>query len=77
MAKSSPARIAANSRYNNKAYDIITIRKPKGTRDRWKTAAAARGLSLAALIVEAVEAYLERPQQEPPAAPLAPELSEE
>lgn len=58
MKKCSQARIAANARYNAKAYDIITIRKPRGTRERWKDAAAARGLSLAALIVEAVEKYI-------------------
>ena len=33
MATISAARLAANKRYNNKAYDHITIAAPKGTKD--------------------------------------------
>lgn len=58
MEKSSPARVAANDRYNRRVYESVGFRVHKGTRERWRTAAAARGLSLAALIVEAVEKYI-------------------
>ena len=33
MAGISAAKLAANKRYNNKAYDHITIVVPKGTKD--------------------------------------------
>ena len=33
MASTSAAKRAANKRYNNKAYDHITIAAPKGTKD--------------------------------------------
>lgn len=32
--KASPARIAANERWEAKAYDRVLIRFPKGTKDR-------------------------------------------
>lgn len=71
MGKSSPARIKANAKYNLKAYESIGIRVPKGIRDRWRTVAESRGLSLRAFIIEAVEAYTEAPSPAPsPASPL-------
>jgi len=33
MASTSAAKLAANKRYNDKAYDYITIAVPKGTKD--------------------------------------------
>ena len=33
MATISAAKLAANKRYNDKAYDHITIAVPKGTKD--------------------------------------------
>ena len=36
MATISAARLAANKRYNDKAYDHITIAAPKGTKDAIK-----------------------------------------
>ena len=33
MAQTSAAKLAANKRYNGKAYDHITIAVPKGTKD--------------------------------------------
>lgn len=60
------SRTRANLRYNDKVYDRLAIRVRKGTRDRWKDAAAARGLSLAALIVEAVEKYISDVPPPPP-----------
>ena len=36
MAGISAAKLAANKRYNDKAYDHITIAVPKGTKDAIK-----------------------------------------
>ena len=36
MATISAARLAANKRYNDKAYDHITIAAPRGTKDAIK-----------------------------------------
>lgn len=54
------ARTLANRKYNEKTYDVLSIRVHKGVRDFWKASADARGLSLAGLIVTAVTEYLER-----------------
>lgn len=39
--------------------DSVQAFYPAGTKDRWKAAAAAAGLSLAAFIAEAVEAKIQ------------------
>ena len=46
MAKNSPARIAANARYNAKAYDDMKIHVKKGERERLKAYADSQGMSL-------------------------------
>ena len=46
MATISAARLAANKRYNDKAYDHITIAAPKGTKDAIKARAAEQGESI-------------------------------
>jgi len=46
MAKNSPARIAANARYNQKAYDDMKIHVKKGDRERIKLYADGQGMSL-------------------------------
>ena len=48
----------AKDKYNKKTYDQISIRVPKGERERFKEAADKRGLSLAQLIRKAVELYI-------------------
>lgn len=48
----------ANERYTARNYEQIAFRVRRGVRDSWKVAASVRGLSLAALIVSAVEEYL-------------------
>lgn len=58
MSKASPARVSANDRYNKKVYESVALRVRRGTRERWRSSASARGLSLATLIVSAVEEYL-------------------
>ncbi len=49
------ARIKANNKYRAKAYDMIQIATPKGTRDRWRALAEQEGKSLTAYIVSRVE----------------------
>lgn len=41
--------------------DEIKIRPPKGTKDRWATAAAAEGKSLQRFIIDTVEAAVGEP----------------
>lgn len=62
------SRLRANARYQEKAYDQISIRVKKGTRDRWRALAEAEGKSLAAYIVSRVEGApvpLEAPETAP------------
>lgn len=76
------AQIKANNKYRAKAYDMIQIATPKGTRDRWRALAEMEGKSLAAYIVSRVEgAYVhaepiidgdEDLTQEPRKGPSAP-----
>ena len=47
MSKASPARVSANDRYNKKVYESVALRVRRGTRERWRSSASARGLSLA------------------------------
>lgn len=49
------SRLRANAKYQEKAYDQISIRVKKGTRDRWRALAEAEGKSLASYIVSRVE----------------------
>ena len=53
--KNSKARIAANNRYNAKAYDRINIAVPKGKKDEIKAAADQEGKSVNAFINEAID----------------------
>lgn len=43
-------------RHQTEKCDQITIRPKKGTKDRWRAAAEAEGLSLQQFIISAVEA---------------------
>ena len=67
------AKRRADRKYSEKTYDRVAIRVHKGTRSRWHDAAAARGLSLAALIVAAVSEYIQtHPPDSFPTAPAPP-----
>lgn len=57
MSKTSTA---AKTRYNEKTYDKITIRQPKGWKEAVKAAAAAEEKSLAGYIRDAVEEKMGR-----------------
>ena len=76
MSKASPARVSANDRYNKKVYESVALRVRRGTRERWRSSASARGLSLAALIVSAVEEYLTAHPVEDVPSPASEEVSE-
>ena len=52
--KNTPARVQANNRYGNKAYDRINIAVKKGEKERIQSYAAQQGKSLNAYIVEAI-----------------------
>lgn len=55
MSKGYEQRKAANERYLA-TQDEIKIRVPKGTKDRWREAAEAAGMSLQKFIIASVEA---------------------
>ena len=61
MASTSAARLAANKRYNNKAYDHITIAAPKGTKD----AIQATGQTINGYINKLIADDLERQKRIP------------
>lgn len=54
----SESQRKANEKWRKANYERLCIDIRKGTRETWKQAAQARGLSLAGLIVAAVEKYL-------------------
>lgn len=56
----SEARQRANDKYAKKAYESVSIRVRKGTRETWRQAADNAGLSLASYIQLAVREKMER-----------------
>ena len=58
--KYTEAQKKASIKYLKEKTDSIQIRTQKGTKERWRDAAAARGQSLNQFIVETVEAEIER-----------------
>lgn len=67
--KNSKARIAANNRYNAKAYDRINIAVPKGKKDEIKAAADQEGKSVNAYIIEAIDEKMSGASSAPPSDP--------
>ena len=61
--KNSEARIKANNRYNEKAYDRINIAVPKGHKDEIKAHAEGQGESLNAFMNRAANETMERDNQ--------------
>lgn len=60
MNKNSRARIEANKRYNDKAYDRIAVVVPKGRKEIIKQAAEKAGLSVNAYVQQAINERLEK-----------------
>lgn len=58
--KNSKARIAANNRYNEKAYDRINIAVKKGKKELIQQAAQANGESVNTFINRLIDTELER-----------------
>lgn len=52
------AQKRAAVKYLSEKTDDVRVRVPKGTKDRWKEAAAAEGKSLQRFIIDAVEAAI-------------------
>lgn len=49
----------AKNRWNAKAYDRVSVLLPKGMRDAFKAACLERGISMNAVIRDAVERFLD------------------
>ena len=50
--KYSEAQNKATQKYIQKTYDTITVRVPKGMRERYNAHAESKGISLTKLIIE-------------------------
>lgn len=58
--KYTDAQKKASIKYLKEKTDSIQIRTPKGTKERWRDAADARGKSLNQFIVDTVESEIEK-----------------
>ena len=58
--KYTEAQKKASMKYLKDKTDSIQIRTPKGTKDKWKNAAADRGKSLNQFIVDTIEHEIEK-----------------
>ena len=66
--KNSEARIRANNKYNEKAYDRINIAVPKGQKESIKAHAEARGESVNGFVNRAISEAMERDNASPVAS---------
>lgn len=53
---------AAKNRYNKKNYDHYLLTMKKNDKDRYRTIAESKGLSLNAFIIQAIDEKIEREQ---------------
>lgn len=60
VKKNTDAKIKANNRYTNKAYDRINLAVPKGHKERIKRAAEMRGESVNAYVTRIINEQLTR-----------------
>ena len=58
--KYTEAQKRATMKYLQDKTDDIRLRVPKGTKERWKAAAEAQGKSMTQMVVELMEAELQR-----------------
>ena len=58
--KNSEARIRANNKYNEKAYDRINIAVPKGRKEDIQAVASAQGESINGFVTTAIDERMER-----------------
>lgn len=66
--KNSEARIRANNKYNDKAYDRINVAVPKGQKDTIKAHAEGRGESVNGFVNRAISEAMERDNAAPGAS---------
>lgn len=59
-SKYTEAQRKASIRYMREKTDDIRIRAPKGTKERWKAAAEAAGVSLNQYVMRCVEERIEQ-----------------
>lgn len=59
-SKYTEAQKKASIRYMREKTDDIRIRAPKGTKERWKAAAEAAGVSLNQYVMRCVEERIEQ-----------------
>ena len=64
MAPATKARIDANRRYNEKSYDRIELKVPKGRKAELQEHAQLRGESLNGFVNRAIDHEVERDTQE-------------
>ena len=62
MAKNSQARIKANNKYNDKAYDRINIAVPKGHKTILQEIASRYGLSVNGYLNKLIDTAIEQEQ---------------
>lgn len=60
MPKASKAKVAANARWDAKAYDKFLVRVPKGRKETIQTAAEDAGQSLNGYVAQAIDERMER-----------------
>jgi len=58
------AQKRAAVKYLQEKTDNIQLRTPKGTKDRWRAAAEDRGVSMTQFVVDAVEAAINKTEEE-------------
>lgn len=63
MGRYTPAQNKATQKYIKNAYDNITVRVPKGSRDVYKDHAASKGISLNQLVINLIEADMKKGQE--------------
>lgn len=61
--KYTEAQKRAAIKYLSEKTDDVRVRVPKGTKERWKEAAAAEDKSLQKFIIDAVEAQIKKAAQ--------------
>lgn len=59
----SEAMKRARKKYRESKIDTLSMEIPKGSKERWKAAAAAKGKSLTAYITELIEADIAKSPQ--------------
>lgn len=66
--KYTDAQKRAAMKYMQEKTDDIRLRLPKGTKDRWKVAAEAAGVSMTKFVQDAVEAAVDAQSDKRPEA---------